>query len=971
MGTLFAPTDQVVLARIFPDGTFQNQVLGCGDAIGWLLANADTPNLYFRASAHDGQAGYSERNCTSSRAFFVDIDYGSAGHAKPTPFQDEDSALGYLLGLPIKPSWAWHTGHGIQAAFLLDQPCLFPAGGGSPDNLLRYRRIASKLASMTMADSAFTPEHAYRVPCTINSKGYKHTDIPDIQGYLLWSNIEQVHTLEEIENACAHYGIEDHVESQAVPVSNIQDEDGVDAPYDELPQDIRDEIESGGERSDRLFQIIGRMIRAGYADTTIQGAIKHGPDFVEKFDRRSGGLARQVETCIAKIRSGRYVYAGNQAPPIRIYNVPVQVPLQECPELQPAFQEMLDRYASVAGIQLLDRVRHAARFYEYLFATKISGVLESPCGAGKSVWGLCHIAVHASLERRYLYVAETVEALHRAADMLEKLTETPVGRIHGFNAENCHALCGIHHTWRQCNPDNPKSVCHTCTARNPCAYCQRDQQITRPILCLTHNGLIRAMEDGSPLLEQAAIIVDEGLSTFNTWQVPRSDLEHLQRLSGIDLSPLFPYTSLACRNDLLAWQIPDSADVYARRNYVYRDASQTSALNALYQELRARLGMGVRTTGTSLEDSERANDTLAELTNFFRPSRYGDATYAYHESRDDAGWWITAKRNRFSFESQRQYRSLWILNASAQLAPYPYPDSMTVYMCPDLPDNSHLVTLHAIRANPTKTKQEEALRVSGVAMCFGQYLRKHQRILVAADKDSENIKTIREQIRNVCGDADIVILQRGRIKGVNSAGTCTLAYLGSMATFTGIDDCALHASLQLGCTFPDRPHVYTQAGAPNWPGGRMRIPAMRTYYALRSLDEIYQTIWRTAVRNDLPVEAIVVLPDEHWLTALWRTVMPAVRLGSAYREREGAETFDVAGQTQTFHWTFEQDPHLFGLRIIEMEPGQEISKKQVADELGYTGQKAWEKNKSTIMGLLEPFFEDGSTNRMLRRKAVP
>jgi hypothetical protein len=242
--------------------------------------------------------------------------------------------------------------------------------------------------------------------------------------------------------------------------------------------------------------------------------------------------------------------------------------------------------------------------------------------------------------------------------------------------------------------------------------------------------------------------------------------------------------------------------------------------------------------------------------------------------------------------------------------------------------------------------------------------------MVATDKDSPAADQVREQIRQVCGaEAEVFVLQRGRIKGVNTAGACTLAYLGSMATFTGLDDCALHACLYYRRTFPDRPYVYSETGSPNWPGGRMIVPAMRTYFALRSLDEIYQAVWRTAVRNDRPAEAIVVIPDEFWLTALWRTVMPRMHLESAYRERGGTETVTVPGQPPVeFRWDYEEDTRMFGLRIIEMASGEEMAKEQVASEFGHSGDRAWPKSKPMIMGLLAPFFEEGSTNRVLRRK---
>lgn len=143
---------------------------------------------------------------------------------------------------------------------------------------------------------------------------------------------------------------------------------------------------------------------------------------------------------------------------------------------------------------------------------------------------------------------------------------------------------------------------------------------------------------------------------------------------------------------------------------------------------------------------------------------------------------------------------------------------------------------------------------------------------------------------------------------------------------------------------------------------------MLTYYALLSLDEIYQAIWRTAVRNDRPVEVIVALADEHWLTTRYRTVMPQLNLASAYRERDGVASVEVAGSPQGFKWAFERDDRLYGMSLVEMPAGQEISKRQMAAQLGYAGAWAWEKNKGVIMALMDPFFEDGNNKQYLRHR---
>jgi len=471
--------------------------------------------------------------------------------------------------------------------------------------------------------------------------------------------------------------------------------------------------------------IVGRMVRMGYGDDAIASDVGHGRDFVEKFGHRNGGLGAEVARCAAKVREGRYVYGGRASKPLRVYNVPVPVALGDCAQLSPEFGAMPLSYAQATGAKLLPRVYDASRFHEYLSSTRTTGVIESPCGAGKSVWALCHIAAHASEDNRYVYVAETVEALHRAADMLARLSQAAVGRVHGFNASKCLELCGTGHTWRECVRNDPRSLCNACPASDGCAYYTRAQQERRPILCMTHAGFIRALEDGSGLLQGANVIIDEGLSPFDSWSVGLDELRRM--LSWLNagthiLGRLFPGTSVAEATALAQYGISGDADIYARRNYIYRDPRQTSALAdllaALSSEMRTRpLQAGF---GSHSDDPETARDTLAGLLNFFRPSARADATYAYTEARTGDGWRIQCKRSSFSFGTDGAWKSLWMLNASARLSAFPYPDQMPVYSCPDLKGNSNLVTLHVLRANPTKAKQDLTVRLGQVPMAYGQ-----------------------------------------------------------------------------------------------------------------------------------------------------------------------------------------------------------------------------------------------------------
>ncbi len=986
---LFAPDDRVVLARLLDPPAadakpgWVNHSLPLDAAIRTVLDYRDTPNVYFRASAHDGSASYGEHNCTLTRALYLDLDYGRAGHRKPGPFDAVDDALGYLLSMPLRPTCAWHTGHGLQALYLLDRPYVFDRHDEAA-KLARYKAVSSRLSTMAMSDSTFTAEHAFRLPLSVNDKRWLDPTLQPLRGELLWCAEDRTYTFEQLENLVAGYGIDQHVakeqEDDALPDAEWNDEPDEQPgqaqghlKYEDLPVAVRQDIERHhAERSDTMFRIVGQLIRLGCSDKRVHDALRHGPDFRKKYEHR---LDAEVDRCITKVRQGRYVYASSMAPPLRTYNEPLDVPLRDCPRLPQAMHNMLDTYAAALAVQLPANVRDAARFHEHLFSSHPTGVLESPCGSGKSTWAFCHIAVNAGPADRFIYVSETVAALYRAACTLEKLTDTPVGRVHGFNDQQCHGLCGQRHGWRQCYPKDPQSVCHQCRQRRDCAFYRRPAEQQKPILCMTHAGLIRAIEDDDPLLEDTSVVVDEQLNVFNTWQVWVSALQHMQAHLNAplpELAKLFPYSSLACGAEFAMWGLDVDADRFARRNYVFRDEQQTADVGTVYEDMRSCLGTGTHTPDpfrARSGDEQRARETLADLLNFFRPSQAEDATYAYHEVKDDRGLRLVVKRNRFSLDLPRRYRRLWMLNASAQLCPYPYPQNMTVYSCPDIADGSHLLTLHVVRGQPTKTQEEHNVELSAAALLYGVRSSAHQHVMVATDKQSDVLGAALDQLRARHGpDVQITHLTRGRIKGENVAGDCTLAYVTSMATFTTVDDCALHAALLVRRTYPDRPLVYTWEGSPNWPGGRMLVPAMRQYYALRSLDELYQTIWRTAVRNNRPAEAVVAVPDPEWLTALWRTVMPRFELGLAYRVHEEPGVLQVDQMPKLYEFAFVDDPQISQLALIGCPPGTEFSKKQIAQELGYSGNQAWKANKRRIMRVLGPFFEDGSTNRKLRRR---
>ena len=937
LGLLFDSGEVVRIAGI-PNRNvplIENRLLKRDDALRYLvdLHKQYAPNLYFAASAMDGK-GYGKQNCIVTRAVFLDIDYGPH-HRKPSVFPTYHAAHSYLRTLPIQPSLTWHTGHGLQCCFLLADPYRFTDEAA----VALYERVSSRLARMAQSDSTFTPEHLFRVPLTLNQK-----DGGAVEGTWVERADFRRYTFESLQQLTSRYDLDPDMLGAEKP--EAEDVEELNVAYADLPEELRDDIEMPHEeRSDTMHSLICRMVARGYTDAVIVGAIGHGDDFRDKYGNR---LDQEITRSLQKLRAQPRVYR-DSVPPLTITNDVKDVGLGECAALADGFAAMLSRYASTVGMTLSDRVRNSSRFHEHLFSTRQSGIIESPCGSGKSTWALCRIAMHASDNDPYWYVVETLDTLYRVADTLERLSPgLQVGRYHGFNAARCKALSGQDHGWRDCNPDTPSSVCHSCQARTMCCYYNRAAQLNCLVVLMTHSGFLRLLESSHPRLARANVVIDEELDHFLVESFTFEELIGIRDLVGptsLDFNKLLPGTYVAA--------MPASASgalvsTYAADHYVYRTAAETEQACQETALLRASL----RTDGGSA--SQPCVDAIVRLINFFRPSTVG-ATYAYREIIEDGHIRYVMKKNRYQLADTLPSRSLWILNASARLTTSQYPDNLPVYRCPEMKPDGSLVSMHVIRANPTRANESDNIGVGLWVMSIAVKLT-HQRILLVTGKEYADLEGLKEQITQRClGPAQITHMTRGRIKGANEAGDCTLAFMPAMALFTTIHDYALSAALNLGRTYSRR-YLFTEDGRLDMPGGRFRVPAVREAYALSALDEAYQTIMRTAVRNGKPVEVVVAFPDPQWLAALWLTVLPGFMLDTVYR-------LDADGKNVTM----DQAMQTLGA-ILTVPDGQEIPKKQVLSMMNYAESTRWQDRKQAIMRMLSPFFGEGSTNRVLRRK---
>ena len=930
LGLLFDSGEEMRIASI-PNRNvplIENRLLKRDDALLSLveLHKQSTPNLYFAASAMDGK-GYAKQNCTHTRAVFLDIDYGPH-HRKPSRFPTLDEVLSYLRTLPIQPSITWHTGHGLQCCFRLTNPYQFTDGAA----VQRYERVSSALARMAQSDSTFTPEHLFRVPLTLNQK-----EGSAVEGVWVERADFRQFAFETLQQLASRYDLDPDMLGTKEPEADDAPE--LTVAYADLPEELRDDIEMPhDERSSTMHSLISRMVARGYVDSVIVDAIGHGDDFRNKYGNR---LAQEVTRSLQKIRAQPRVYR-DSVPPLTITNDVKDVGLEECAALTDGFTAMLERYANEVGMTLSDRVRHSSRFHEHLFSTRQSGIIESPCGSGKSTWALCRIALHSSEDDPYWYVVETVDTLYGVAETLERLNPgLRVGRYHGFNAARCKALSREDHGWRDCT-DTPVSVCHSCQARTLCCYYNRATLINSPAVVMTHSGFLRLLEEDHSRLAHANVIVDEELDHFLSESFTYEELLGIRNLMGpaaMCFNRLLPGTHIST----LAASV---GTTYASEHYVYRTEEETAMACAATKVLRTAL----RT------NTQASEDAMVRLINFFRPSTAGGATYAFREVIENHKIHYVLKKNRYQIADTMPSRTLWILNASARLTTNQYPGNLPVYRCADLKPDGSLVSMHVIRANPTRTNEADNIGV-GLWIMKLAIKRAHHRILLVTDTVIDDLEGLKGKLGAAAASpVAITHMTRGRIKGANTAGDCTLAFMPAMALFTNIHDYALSAALSLGRTFSRR-YLFLEDGGPDMPGGRFRVPAVREAYALSALDEAYQTIMRTAVRNMKPVEVVVAFPDPQWLAALWMTVLPGFMLDTVYRLNADQKNVSMDQAMQTLG------------SILTVPDGQEISKKQVLGMMNYADSTRWQDRKQAIMRVLSPFYGEGSTNRCLRRKS--
>ncbi len=927
------------------DGTkFHQYTLGYSEIEDWFLTNQAKPNLYFtpsvllnKESTPDLRDSFSKQ-----RGFCLDLDFGTEGHKVKTHFTNEAETLCYLKSLPIKPTMIWNTGHSIQALYLLDKK-LDLTNQEARDEWLK---ICTTIKTLSYSDTLPSPEHLFRIPCTINLK----EGCAPVTSNIIEFNSANITSMETLQKLHYQYGIDDLIEQKTKLYRHSARSD--DIPFKDLPEEAQDiALDPGtGDRSHDFFIVVLKLNSMGYSLETIHGALLENVDFADKYGDR---LEKELQRILDKISGNKAVYYSRNTDHTALVRSTEMLEthrLTECSDPDSDVVGMLKKYIAEFALASTDALQNSLKFHEHLFNKCDSGVFETGCGYGKSTWALCRIAAKAAGTEPYIYIVETLDAVRKAHSVLLNLDPNmDAGVYHGFDQQQCKSLTGKSRTWKE-TVKGDECICNTCAHHKACTFYGRDKALKQSAAIMTHQGFLILAEQGK-INTKASVIIDEDLQTMLSADFTLKELLDIDRwtckVTGNqyrNLGKLLPGTLMEhyIEHSVLKYDPTLNNPTYCGNHY-----AAFSSNTKLVKDGLSDIGMAISSAMGSVPEH------VWSFYFFFRSARNLETDFILHETQDKNGTpRLHLKKNRIGLGSIKA-RKLWILNASASLSPNTYPDSMKIHRCVDLQPNSHRVNLYVIEANPMRSKVGDNINASNALLKAHSELKRHTKVLLTLSKqDGSGAKIIKMLKPALHHDVDIKVINRGRLKGTNEVSDRTLVVLSCMSVFTTVDNCAMELALDNKRTIP-RPSIYNKHGAPRMHRGYFEVPDIQEIYACSALDELYQALYRSAIRMDQDVDVVIAIPHLEWLSALHRTVLPDFALQAAYRWKDGK---------------LDDNPQVLGFcELLEIAEGESIKKSDIAGKLGFKGKTAWKDNKDRILFWLDPFFDAG-TRELIRKK---
>jgi hypothetical protein len=958
LDAIFAQEDYVRVAFLKSHGGGMDNWVHRRDEAIDLVRNLDAQgvvNIYFGASQYlpdtDYETGFGEHRCLATRCIPFDVDYGEDGHRKESSFATYNEAIGYLFSLPLLPNLIWHTGHGFQGLYLVDEAIDLT----TTDGRACYEAIVGTIQAMCHGDSKGNPADLFRVPGTVNQK----PDLPAVRGNIVYADLQRHYSVCELQAIAEGYCLMSDVD---IPDEENDDDDYIDpmegdadVPYTAIADDIRADIEADhDDRSKAMFACIAKIVHRypGISPESVVDAIEHGHDFTEKYEDR---LDDQVCRVLSKLE----VEFETENSPVALDAMCTEIAsivVGDCPTLESDLEHVLGVYAREFGIEGPEYLFESAVLFDAATKHHKHCVIEGGCGGGKSTFAKCAAVCAAMRGQRCAIVMQTIDEVDGVADELRQLAHSAgvdvnIGVYHGFNQRRCHELSGRTLNWKQCVRNDPGAECHRCSSRQSCAYYNRSVALdTADVLVITHAGFIGLIERNSKAFEDQNVFIDEDLAAFATMTLTDSDLglaaEYLEDDLGVLLGGLFPGSDLWARARFGPGLIPR---YFADDHYVYFTKSDLPDVETILSQVRARLFSRNTVNSPSgylrPHELDRAEDILFNILHCFRGGD-PEAGYALHLSHQRGRQYYTIRKRRLVLGSGLPTRTCVLLNATASLSESEYSIDVPVLRFPGLQRSRPPVKLGVVVGNPMESRLDTNVD-AGMQLLRDFATPADVLVCTAAKQDPGGIA---ELIRDTFGcPPRITHLPRGRTRGTNAAGHCDLVFLPAMPLFTTIDTCGLAAALRLRQTIP-RSHIFNAKGYPAMSAGAFRFAPVQQQYTRAAIDELYQTLYRGSIRNGREMTAIITMPDASWLGVLWRLGLRNIH---GIHAIAGSITDDhrVRGMTAL--------PEL-----LELSPGSCIEKSEIAKRFGYT---TWRTGKRYLRSLLAPFFDDPGDRVLIRR----
>ena len=599
------------------------------------------------------------------------------------------------------------------------------------------------------------------------------------------------------------------------------------------------------------------------------------------------------------------------------------------------------------GIPYSRKIEIMSEFLQRVAGSRKQAVVKAPCGAGKTLCGTAYAAASATPQFPVIMILQDRRTMFNVrGDLSLIMNPEHIGVYAGWNEAECHGLNHGNLTYRDCLREASDSACLRCTGSWNCNYWQSGRQLGRRLVVTTRASFFQLCEKGHDF-SQHLIICDEDLMTFIDETFTADELDTLYRVLGrYDafsdiarlLRDLFPSLMFSHFRG-----IDRTPDTHVR--FMTQAGWDRSVTGRIIKFIKADPGA-----------MKQYEELVFRLLVFFRTCAECASNYAYYYD----GRNLYVKKQRINLRAFTGYRQFIVLNASAALSLNEFAPGTDIVTCDELDKyrDESSVDLYVVASNPTVSRRSSnitrGLSMLGLnATCF---FAGGPDVLLPfnasnGDEDADIAEHgIRREYRSHAGaDANVHRISRGRLRGYNEFRNCTSAFFVAAGFFTSITDCVLHAVLRTGTDMAWTEVVRNRR--PVMHKGRFVNADVQDVYMRKTLDEIHQGVFRTAIRDGRDIQAIIALPSAEWLVPL-RMLMKFKVVEAEHPCPQTVKAF--LGLSQ----------------LMNLAPGTVVGKREAAAILGYDGETGWHDHRNRISSLLESYFEIPHTGYGMVRRDI-